>query len=75
MAYNTRTPLTPAHEAALALVIDDARLCIDAQTQLWASVAAAREVNITWAEIGRVLGVTRQAAQERFSKPPAGRLV
>lgn len=29
-----------------------------------------RERGVTWAEIGRVLGVSRQAAWERFTKKP-----
>lgn len=30
-------------------------------------VAAAREIGVTWAQIGEVLGVSRQAAWERFA--------
>lgn len=38
-------------------------------------VEMLRERGITWAEIGRVLGVTRQAAWERFAKKSASRSV
>ena len=36
-------------------------------------VEMLRERGITWAEIGRVLGVTRQAAWERFAKKSASK--
>jgi ATP-dependent Clp protease ATP-binding subunit ClpX len=36
-------------------------------------VEMLRERGITWAEIGRVLGVTRQAAWERFTKKSASK--
>ena len=66
-----RSALVAAH---LDQVYADARQLLDAQTQLWASVAAAREERVTWAEIAGIVGTTRQAAQQRFAKPPAGRL-
>ena len=31
-------------------------------------VAASREVGVTWARIGQILGVSKQAAWERFGK-------
>src|SRR5689334_17649051 len=34
------------------------------------AVAAARKRGVTWAQIGDVIGVTRQAAQQRFSAAP-----
>ena len=33
-------------------------------------VEQAREAGLTWTEIGEALGVSRQAAWERFSSPP-----
>jgi hypothetical protein len=33
-------------------------------------VQHARDAGQTWTEIGKALGVTRQAAWERFSSPP-----
>jgi ATP-dependent Clp protease ATP-binding subunit ClpX len=36
--------------------------------QEWVDMLRAR--GVTWAEIGRVLGVSRQAAWERFAKKP-----
>lgn len=41
----------------------------DARTRLHAAVAAAREAGHTWAEIGDLLGITRQAAFKRFGTP------
>ncbi len=38
-------------------------------------VEMLRERGVTWAEIGRVLGVTRQAAWERFAKKASSRSV
>jgi hypothetical protein len=32
-------------------------------------VAAGREYGITWQQIGRVLGMSKQAAWEKFGKP------
>lgn len=38
-----------------------------AEERLRRAVRAAREAGLTWADVGDVLGVTRQAAHERFS--------
>lgn len=46
-----------------------------AETALHDAVRHAREAGIPWAIIGTALGVSRQAAQERFSHPAPGRLV
>jgi hypothetical protein len=45
-----------------------------AETRLYEAVAEARAERDQWAEIGKALGVTASSAQERFSKPPRGRL-
>lgn len=37
-----------------------------AESRMRHSVARAREEGATWAEVGEALGVTRQAAQQRF---------
>ncbi|OHV29932.1 hypothetical protein BBK14_34065, partial [Parafrankia soli] len=42
------------------------RLVSDAQEVLAAAVVAARARGTTWEEIGEALGISRQAAQERF---------
>jgi hypothetical protein len=41
----------------------------EAESRLRTSVEAARESGHTWAEIGDVLGTTRQAAFQRFGRP------
>ncbi|HEX4257015.1 MAG TPA: hypothetical protein VH089_18125, partial [Streptosporangiaceae bacterium] len=40
-----------------------------AEEELAMSVAQARESGHTWAEIGQVLGTSRQAAFQRFGRP------
>lgn len=35
-------------------------------TMLWEQVAAARESGTSWGQIGEELGVSKQAAQQRF---------
>lgn len=42
----------------------------EAEAELRAAVREARAAGRTWADIGRTLGVTRQAAQIRFGKSP-----
>ena len=41
----------------------------DAEAELHAAVARAREAGDSWTVIGAALGVTRQAAQKRFGHP------
>jgi hypothetical protein len=48
---------------------------IEAEEELWTRVAEARAHGLTWEDIGRALGTSKQAAHERFTKPPRGRLV
>lgn len=50
----------------LALIAASARAEDDARTILLRSVAAARAGGASWALIGAELGMTRQAAQQRF---------
>ena len=62
-----RLPVTEPDPIAL---LADARLhLIDAHEQLQAAVIRARQHHTTWAAIARVLGTTRQAAQQRFTRP------
>lgn len=37
---------------------------------LQASVDSARRAGYSWGDVGRVLGVSKQAAQQRFGRPP-----
>ena len=47
--------------------IEDATRALDtAEAELHAVVRAARAANHSWASIGAVLGVSKQAAQQRF---------
>jgi hypothetical protein len=57
-------PTTPLDAVATALA--DLR---SAESQLRDAVDAARDAGNTWAEIGDVLGITRQAAFQRFGRP------
>lgn len=41
----------------------------DADTELVDAVTAARAAGDTWAMIGAALGISRQAAYQRFGKP------
>ncbi|MFJ3029348.1 DUF3887 domain-containing protein [Curtobacterium sp. NPDC087080] len=45
------------------------RVCEQATALLAASVERARNEGVTWQQIGDVLGVSRQAAFQRFGKP------
>jgi hypothetical protein len=47
-----------------------AHLVAAADRTLHRFVAAARDQGTSWAQIGSVLGISRQAAQKRFSSPP-----
>lgn len=45
-----------------------------AERELWRAVEVGRRSGLTWGDVGAVLATTAQAAQQRFSKPPRGRL-
>jgi hypothetical protein len=44
---------------------------IDAKARLQEAVAGARAAGFSWGAIGMALGVSRQAARERFGERPA----
>lgn len=52
-----------------------ARQAARAGTTRHDAVAAARAAGLSWAVTGAGLGMTRQVAQKRFSRPAPGRLV
>lgn len=56
--------------AGLALVALSGSISSEAQDLLRSAVAAARETGASWATIGGVLGISKQAAQQRFGKEP-----
>ena len=53
---------------ALARIEERAEDLRAAEAPLAEAVAEARDQGATWAEVGRVLGVSRQAAQQRFGR-------
>lgn len=53
----------------LAIVAASARAEAEVDTLLRRSVAAARAAGVSWARIGARLGMSRQAAQQRFGAP------
>lgn len=54
--------------AALQEVGVAANALDDARSKLQSAVDSAREVGFSWARIGTVLGVSRQAAEQRFGR-------
>ncbi len=56
----------PVPGAELAALIDAARLAADAGRQVDNAADAARTAGASWAQIGDALGLTRQAAQQRW---------
>ncbi|MGH3152759.1 MAG: hypothetical protein ACRDOB_18790, partial [Streptosporangiaceae bacterium] len=60
----TLTPLTP-----LAIVTAVRSLARVVEAGLREAVQNARDAGHTWAEIGELLGTTRQAAFQRFGRP------
>ena len=65
----TRHRLPDTEPDPIALLADARLYLIDAHEQLQAAVIRARQHHTTWAGIARVLGITRQAAQQRFTRP------
>lgn len=60
---NTNTETT-----ALSLLIDAATELRTAQLQVEAYVYAARTSGASWSQIGGILGITKQAAQQKYGK-------
>ena len=52
----------------IALLTEARRHVTNAREELHAAVSHARQQHATWAAIARVLGTTRQAAQQPFTK-------
>jgi hypothetical protein len=63
----TRHRLPDTEPDPIALLADARRHLNDAHEQLQAAVTRARRHHATWAAIARVLGTTRQTAQQRFT--------
>jgi hypothetical protein len=64
----TRRRLPDTQPDPIALLADARLHLIDAHEQLQAAVIRARQHHTTWAAIAGVLGTTRQAAQQRFTR-------
>ncbi len=54
-------------DEALRAIEKAERACNVALSDLRRAVADAREVEVSWTRIGAELGITKQAAQQRFS--------
>jgi hypothetical protein len=59
----------PGQPNALAAIGQAVAVARSAEEELGMTVARAREAGHTWAEIGQVLGTSRQAAFQRFGRP------
>lgn len=57
-------------DSAVAAVARTAAEIEDAQARLEVAVRAARAAGATWAQVGQAMGVTRQAAHERWGHIP-----
>ena len=60
-------PETLATERIVALLKPQELSCEGARAQLQRSIDILREREVSWAAIGEALGISRQAAWERFS--------
>ena len=55
-------------------ILDQAAAHVEAEARLYETVQSAHDAGCTWTDIARLLNVSPQAVQQRFSKPPRGRL-
>jgi len=62
-----RKDLKEADTSALRAVAELADRRQDVESELTAAVEAARKANRSWSEIGAMLGVSKQAAQRKYS--------
>jgi hypothetical protein len=61
---------TPAYDAAAhRRIVAASRAVADAEQELRTAVDAARSAGYSWVMVGASLGVSRQAAQQRFGQP------
>ncbi len=59
--------LTGADTSALRAIAELTDQREEVESELMAAVQAARKANRSWAEIGAMLGVSKQAAQRKYS--------
>ena len=62
----------PSKEVMLDLITEADRRYRNAELELRLLIAQARKDGIWWEEIGAALGVTKQAAQQRFGRNAIG---
>jgi hypothetical protein len=62
----------PTKEVLLDLITEADRQHRNAELDLRQLVADARKTGVWWEEIGGALGVTKQAAQQRFGRNAIG---
>jgi hypothetical protein len=67
--YDMESPPPDSMASALAKLGMALASAQDAELRLREAVDAARDAGRTWAEIGDILGTTRQAAFQRFGRP------
>jgi hypothetical protein len=65
-------PLPPTKEITLVHIEEARRQERNAELELRRLVAHARRLGVWWEEIGAALGVTKQAAQQRFGRNAIG---
>lgn len=58
--------LNPTQTAAFESLFDAIEAKSDAEGRIMLLVARLRELDVPWSLIGEVLGVSRQAAQQRY---------
>ena len=63
------TAARPVPGVELARLIDAARAAADANNRLGEAARAARHAGASWTQIGDAVGLTRQAAQQRWGRP------
>jgi 2-keto-3-deoxy-L-rhamnonate aldolase RhmA len=63
------TVARPVPAAELARLIDAARAAASAEDELAEAARHARHAGASWTQIGDALGITRQAAQQRWRQP------
>jgi hypothetical protein len=61
-------PLTPDQHAAAFAIRDARRARQAAEEAIEGHVAEARRLGVSWSIIATMLGVTRQAAQQRYGR-------
>ena len=70
-----KSVLSDTGQELMDRVATAARATTAAEAALHDTVGHARRAGIPWAIIGAAVGISRQAAQQRFSRPAPGRLI